>query len=109
MIQELVATMRCYVKLLGDTVITWNDSLQLCAKPESTQRFFIRGYNVFGPSGILQPGVFRTYTGIVETSADGVRLNDLTFFRLQDVSADAVKDARGSLCKSGAVVFSIKA
>ena len=87
---------------------TRNDALQLCAHPEAPQRLLISRNDVLGPSRVLQPGVLGTDTWVVEASADGVRLDDLTCAGLQDVRPDAVEHTRDALAERSGVVVAVQ-
>lgn len=78
-------------------MLTRDDTFLLCKKAEATKRLFISRSNVFCTTRVLQPGVFRTHSGIVQPSTDRVGFNDLPNFRLQDVCPDAVKNTWLSL------------
>lgn len=73
-------------------MLTRNNSFTLSQHPEPTERFLIRGYNVLGPSGILQPGMLGPYTRVVETSTDRMCFYDLACSRLKDISPDTVEN-----------------
>ena len=88
---------------------TWNDAFKLCAHPEAAQGLLVRCDDVLRTARVLQPGVLGADAGVIETGTDGVRLDDLTCARLQDVRADTVEHAGDALAKRGGVVITIKA
>src|SRR5215218_4942314 len=55
-----------------------DDSLGAAERLESFQRFFIGDGDVSGPADVVQPGMFRTDTRIVESGRDRVRFDHLT-------------------------------
>lgn len=90
------------------TVHTRNDTLELGDRPESPQGLLIGGNDILCPSRILQPGVLRANSGIIETSTDGMRLDNLTGGRLQDVRPYTVQHTGLTLRECCAVPISVE-
>ena len=63
-------------------VHTWDNALKLGAHSESAESFFICSGNIFCPPRVFQPGMFRSYARVVETSTDRMSFVDLPTWRL---------------------------
>ena len=75
----------------------------------AAQGLLVRRDDVLRTARVLQPGVLGADAGVIEAGTDGVRLDDLTCARLQDVRADTVEHAGDALAKRSGVVITIKA
>src|SRR5439155_135882 len=60
---------------------------------EGSQRLVIGHGDVLGTAAVLEPGVLRADTGIVQAGRDGVRLADLSVRVLQEIRAVAMQHA----------------
>src|SRR5437899_9943842 len=52
--------------------------------------------DIFGASGLLEPGVLGAHTRIIQPRRDRVRLDDLTVFVLKQIGASSVQHPRPS-------------
>ena len=59
---------------------------------------------VFGAGFVVQPGVFGSDGGVIETGGNGVGEGDLAVVILQQVAAGALENAGGSAGEAGGVV-----
>ena len=71
-----------------------NDALQPGAKLEGLQRFRVRRRHVFRAPCILEPGVLRPDSGVVEAGGDGMRVGNLAVLVLEQIGAVAMQNAR---------------
>src|SRR5258708_4109254 len=70
-----------------------NDAFELAQKLEGGERLVVGRRYVLHPALLLQPRVLGTDAGIVEAGRDRVRLGDLAFLVLQQISAVAMQHA----------------
>ena len=81
-----------------------NDALQPGAELEGLQRLRIRGRHVFRPPDILQPGVLRPDSRIVEAGRDRMGVRDLPVLVLEEVGAVAMQHARRAAGERGGML-----
>jgi hypothetical protein len=78
---------------LRASVHTRNDAFQLSTHTEAPKRFFVSSGNIFSSARVFQPGVLRTNSRIIKSSADRVCLDNLTSRRLKNICPDTMKNA----------------
>ena len=81
-----------------------DDALDRAKILEGLQCFGISGVTEIDTAFFLIIGMFRTYCCIVETSGDGMREVDLTFWTLQDPSLGSLEDAELSAFETSSMV-----
>ena len=86
-----------------------NDAFELGEQDEGLERFAIRGRKIFHPTHVLQPGMLRPDTGIVQPGRNGVRFENLAVAVLQQVGAGAVQNTGRSLGKRCGMAGGIRA
>src|SRR5215471_3034501 len=64
-----------------------DDALELRQQHEGVERVPVRGGEVLHAALVLQPGMFRTHAGIVETGRDRMRFEHLAVAILQQIGA----------------------
>lgn len=77
--------------------LTRDDALQLGDQTETAQGLLVGGDDVLRTPRVLEPGVLGSNSGVVESRADRVRLDDLTSLGLEDVRPNTVQDTRLAL------------
>lgn len=73
-----------------------DDAFQARSGDESVEGFLVGDGVVLGAAKVLEEGVFRTDTRVIETSGNRVRFDDLTFTVLDKVREGAVEHTRGT-------------
>src|SRR5258708_2478928 len=71
-----------------------NDALAAAQVVERGHGLSVVDGDVFGPSGLLEPGVLGAHTRVIQPCRDRVRLDDLTVFVLKQIRAISVQHPR---------------
>src|SRR5437773_10208195 len=79
-----------------------NDALAAAQVVERGDCFSVVDGDIFGPTGVLEPGVLGANTRVIQPCRDRVRLDDLTVFVLKQIGAISVqypRPARALRCR----------
>src|SRR5207247_4540390 len=86
-----------------------NDALAAAQVVERGDGFSVVDGDIFGPTGVLAPGVLGANTRVIQPCRDRVRLDDLTVFVLKQIGAISVqypRPARAQRCRMLAAGYS---
>lgn len=89
-------------------MLTWYDTFALRQNSEATESLFIGRNDVFSSSRVLQPSVLWSDTGVVQSSADRVRVHYLAFFRLKNVRPGAMEYAGLTFRQSSTMLIPVE-
>ncbi len=56
----------------------WNDAFHATKRMKGMQRLVVIDGHIFGPMGVLEPGMLGSNAGIIETRRNGVGFDDLS-------------------------------
>ena len=73
-----------------------DDALRTGQILKGADGFLIRDGDIFGPAGIMEPGVLRAHAGIIQAGGDGIHRGDLAVFILAEIALHAVEDTRAA-------------
>mmetsp|Transcript_11982 Transcript_11982/g.33139 ORF Transcript_11982/g.33139 Transcript_11982/m.33139 type:complete len:415 (-) Transcript_11982:284-1528(-) len=86
-----------------------DDSLHPGHELERLEGLLVGDSVVLGPPDVLQEGVLRANAGVIQTSADAVRLDDLAVVVLQELAERSVQDPGLAVRQGGGVPVGVQA